>query len=70
MKKEFANYKSIRKWLKERTDKEFYLTNTKENVITTIICRDNRLLVKEQPRMYMLWFTIEDAENLLEFINQ
>ncbi len=70
MKAQFANYKSIRKWLKERTDKEFYLTNTKDNTITVVICRDNKLLISEAKSSYMSWFTEERAIEMLNFINQ
>lgn len=70
MGREFANYKSVEKWLKERTDKDFFIMNDKGNTIWVVICRDNKLIKRSFGGSYMQWFTTRHAEAVLEFINQ
>lgn len=66
----FKSYKQVEAWLRKRTDKPFFITNTKGNVITIVICRDNNLLVHEDLRYYMKWLNEATLQSYLDFINQ
>ncbi len=66
----FKNYKMIEKWLRDRTDKEFFITNTKANDITIVITRNNKLLINQHSACYMSWLSVADAKRFLEFIEQ
>jgi hypothetical protein len=45
--KEFKSYKSLEKWLREKTDNEFFICSTKSNILKIVICRNNKLCIYE-----------------------
>lgn len=70
MKTKFRNYKSIESYLRKRTDKEFFITNTKSNILTVVIARNNSLLLYEKTIGSFSWIDESFTESILEFINQ
>ena len=68
--KKITNHKSLNVYLKRFTNKEFFLTNTKSNLSTIIITRDNKLIVFQESLYYFSWLSEDHIKTYLEFINQ
>lgn len=66
----FATYKQVEKYIKEKTDNEFFITNTKSNTISIVITRNNKLLTTEIGGVYMAWLTEKSVDEAIKFINQ
>lgn len=69
MKIDIWNSKMLFKELKSRTNNEFYLNNTKGDVLTIIIARNNKLIINKS-KFITGSYTNKDFKEFLDFIDR
>ena len=65
-----TKYKMVAKYIRERTNKEFFMTRTENKEVLCVISRNEKLLVWKKKFPLMSYFQEEDAQEILNFVNQ